>query len=226
MEQEIYKLQEIEHGEKIAHKAEIIWGWGTPAGQKRAQRRAGYLIKFAEIKPGKKILEIGCGTGVFTEKLAQTGAEIVAVDISSHLLSKAQEKISAPNVHLLEADLENLPSLNNYFDAVVGVSILHHVNIRKAIDEISRVLKRGGKVVFSEPNMLNPQIAVQKNVSWIKKWAGDSSSETAFFRRSLARLFEEKGFSLTRAFPKRSSRAPRAAGSCAPECGACSQSRS
>jgi len=56
------------------------------------------------------------------------------------------------------------------------------------------VLKTGGTICFTEPNMMNPQIAVQKNVPWIKRKLGDSPDETAFFRWPLRRLLEQTGY--------------------------------
>ena len=48
--------------------------------------------------------------------------------------------------------------------------------------------------MFTEPNMLNPQIAVQKNISLVKKMAGDSPDETAFFRWSISGKLKQVGF--------------------------------
>ena len=80
------------------------------------------------------------------------------------------------------------------FDSVVGSSVLHHLEIEEALREIYRVLKPGGTIYFTEPNMLNPQIAIQKNVPWIKRKLGDSPDETAFFRWPLWRLLEQTGY--------------------------------
>jgi hypothetical protein len=52
---------EIRHGKKIAANAAGIWGWGSPAGKIRADRRASYFVRLGNITAGKKILEIGCG---------------------------------------------------------------------------------------------------------------------------------------------------------------------
>lgn len=187
------KIQEIKHGKKIADSADFIWGWGTAAGKKRAERRVNYLISLADIKPGKKVLEVGCGTGIFTEKLAATNAKIFAIDISPDIISKAENKMKLANVVFKIADLENLPFENGSFDCVVGISILHHVDIKKALKEIKRVLKRPGVIVFSEPNMLNPQVALVKNISWLKELAGDTPDETAFFRWSIKKLLVNEG---------------------------------
>ena len=80
------------------------------------------------------------------------------------------------------------------FDSVVGSSVLHHLEIKQALTETYRVLKEGGTIYFTEPNMLNPQIAIQKNVPWVKRILGDSPDETAFFRWSLRRLLKQTGF--------------------------------
>lgn len=186
--------EEILHGVKIVNKAEKIWGWATPAGQKRVERRVKMFIELGEIGKGKRILKIGCGTGVFTERIALTGAEIVAIDLSPDLLEKAQRKIKYPNVTFCRENIENMKFQNESFDTVIGSSILHHLNLRKAIKEISRVVKTHGKVVFTEPNMLNPQILVQKNIKFIGKLLGDTPSEDAFFKWQLRYMFQSAGF--------------------------------
>ena len=69
---------EIIHGEMLAQgDTEAIWGWETPAGRLRAERRAGLIAAGAGLRPGVRALEIGCGTGMFTAMFAQTGAQII-----------------------------------------------------------------------------------------------------------------------------------------------------
>jgi SAM-dependent methyltransferase len=87
------------------------------------------------------------------------------------------------------------------FDSVVGSSVLHHLEIEDAIRDIYRVLKPEGTIYFTEPNMLNPQIAIQKNIPWIKRKLGDSPEETAFFRWPLQRLLERTGYRHVRIDP-------------------------
>jgi len=87
------------------------------------------------------------------------------------------------------------------FDTIVGSSVLHHLDIEAALREFFRVLKTGGSMFFTEPNMLNPQIAVQKNIPFIKKRLGDSPDETAFFRWPLERKLKQHGFTDIRIVP-------------------------
>ncbi len=155
---------EVQHGEKIANNAVNIWGWGTPAGKARADRRVSYFIQHGVMTAGKKVLEIGCGTGEFTKRIAQTGADITAVDISPDLLEIARETTPNVNVSFHIQNVGKLDFEDGSFDVVIGSSILHHLDLNPAIKEIYRVLKRGGGIVFTEPNMLNPQIWLERNI--------------------------------------------------------------
>lgn len=86
---------EVEHGKYLASGCpEEIWGWGTPAGQLRAKRRAALILEGAEIGPSSRVIEIGCGTGMFTAMFAESGADIVAVDLSPDLLAERRKGIS------------------------------------------------------------------------------------------------------------------------------------
>src|SRR5579863_8975312 len=155
--------REIKHGEWLeAGDTETVWGWGTPAGQIRARRRADLIIAGAALSPCKRVLEIGCGTGMFTEMFAATGATIVAVDISPKLLQKAlARRLPTDQVTFYERRFEEC-QVEGPFDAVIGSSILHHLEIDSAISRIKELLKPGGRVSFAEPNMLNPQVFLER----------------------------------------------------------------
>lgn len=186
--------QEVKHGTKIARNAEVIWGWDTPAGQIRAARRGRYFIELGGITAGAEALELGCGTGVFTEKIAKTGVTLTAIDISSDLLNKAKEALAGANIRFGVENAEKLSFGPESFDIVFGSSILHHLNLESALDEIRRILKKGGRLVFTEPNMLNPQILIERNIRAIGRALGNSPSETAFTRWKMTRALEAQGF--------------------------------
>ncbi len=192
---------EIRHGEAIADRADEIWGWDLPTGPARLQRRSALLVHHADINPNKRVLELGCGTGCLTKFLAKTGARIIALDLSPDLLIKAETKELPQNVSLQIGNAEALDFSNETFDAVVGSSVLHHVHTDIALDEIYRVLRPGGRIAFSEPNMFNPHIFIQKNIPWIKRLSGDSPDETAFFRWPLFKMLQRIGFDDIRVSP-------------------------
>jgi 2-polyprenyl-3-methyl-5-hydroxy-6-metoxy-1,4-benzoquinol methylase len=186
-------VNEIEHGRILAqHGAGEIWNWEGHAGKLRWARRVRMLSN--HLRVGMQVLELGCGTGYFTRELARSGADIVAVDVSPELLEIAKADCSAPNVGYEIQNACAMSYRDAVFDSVVGSSVLHHLEIEAALREIYRVLKVGGTIYFTEPNMLNPQIAIQKNIPWIKRKLGDSPDETAFFRWPLRRLLKATGF--------------------------------
>jgi len=192
--------KEIQHGRFLAeHGAGEIWNWESPAGKLRWARRVKMLS--SHLRPGISVLELGCGTGYFTRELARSGADIIAIDVSPELLEIAKANCSTPNVRYEIQDAGALSYSDAMFDSVVGSSVLHHLEIKEALRETYRVLKPTGAIYFTEPNMLNPQIAIQKNVPWVKRKLGDSPDETAFFRWSLRRLLEQTGFREVRIDP-------------------------
>jgi SAM-dependent methyltransferase len=187
--------REIHHGIKLAKgDPELIWGWATPAGRLRAMRRGKMIASGAGLGSGTRVLEIGCGTGVFTRMFAQTGAQLLAVDISADLIKMAKsKKPTSPRVRFLQKRFEDC-DVHGPFDAVIGSSVLHHLDLSLALNKIYDLLKPGGIMGFTEPNMLNPQIFLQKNVAWLKRRLGDSPDETAFFHWRLRGLLLQTGF--------------------------------
>jgi len=184
---------EVEHGKFLAKfGAGKIWNWESPAGKIRWKRRVTMLI--SHLQPEMRVLEIGCGTGYFTKELLKTGSNIIAIDISPDLLKLATSHTTTDNITYIVGNAYNLSFKNDSFDSIVGSSVLHHLNVDSALVEFFRVLKPGGTLYFTEPNMLNPHIALEKNIPYLKRKLGDSPDETAFFRWSLKKNLESKGF--------------------------------
>ena len=194
---------EIAHGRMLAaSESEETWGWTTPAGQSRARRRADLIIGAAGLRSGLTALEIGCGTGMFTERFAAAGARIVAVDISPDLLAKAiDRRLPADRVRFEQRRFEILelsdPSIQAWaaggFDAIIGSSVLHHLDIPAAIETCKKLLAPGGRIAFAEPNLLNPQVWMERNFrSWFPYVSQD---ETAIVRWPLQRQLARAGFS-------------------------------
>lgn len=187
-----YREDELRQGKSILDTAEKIWGWETPAGRIRLERRFELFFKY--IADRKKILEIGCGTGLMTRKLADCGYDVTALDISPELLEKARERVGADNARFVCADLHELPLGDEMFEAVAGVSVLHHTRVCEVLRGIFRVLAPGGMLLLSEPNMLNPQIFLMKKCPAIGKMMHEVPGETAFIRKRLKKELETCGF--------------------------------
>jgi SAM-dependent methyltransferase len=187
--------REIEHGRKIAANAESVWFWESPAGRRRADRRAELFVEHGALAPGKRALELGCGTGVFLERVARSGATLHGVDLSEDLLEKARARLAAlPNVVLDRGNAEALPYPDGHFDTVYGSSVLHHLDLDAALTAAHRVLRPGGRVVFAEPNILNPQVLLMFRYGPLKERFGVSPDERAFSRFRARRALERAGF--------------------------------
>ena len=192
---------EILHGRYLAGlDTETAWGWGTPAGRRRAERRARIISAGAGLGPGVRALEIGCGTGLFTSFFGETGADVLAIDISPDLLALAAERPNlSRRVRFRCARFEDL--VEGPFDAVIGSSVLHHLDIDDALDNILRLLKPGGWCSFAEPNMLNPQVFLERRVPALRRRLHVSPDETAFVRWPFARRLKRHGFEEIRITP-------------------------
>ena len=189
---------EIKHGQFLVEGcAEEIWGWGSPGGQVRARRRAAIILEGATIDRSSRVIEIGCGTGLFTAAFAQSGADIVAVDISRDLLEIAAQR-NLTNVRFVGKNFEDC-ELEGPFDAAIGSSVLHHLDIERALPKIFSLLKPGGRFSFAEPNMLNPQIYCERHFR--RFFPQVSPDETAFVRLQLRRRLEAAGFEDVRIRP-------------------------
>jgi len=149
-----------------------------------------------QFKKSHKVLELGSGTGEYSRRLANFESDLFCTDLSYNMLNKAKAKLEGRrHTYIFASDIDDLPVKEGTFDAVVGNSVLHHLpDIEQSVGELLRVLKPSGIFAFSEPNMINPQIYMQKNVSYFKKLSGDSSDETAFYRWRIEKVFKKYGF--------------------------------
>lgn len=108
--------------------------------------------KFWSHLKNKSVLEIGCGTGRHTEKLAALGNTITAIDLSSGMLAQARRKPSLRNVAFVESDVFQFSVNDGHeFDAVVAALVLEHIDDLKVFfKKVSGFLKPGGEAFFSE----------------------------------------------------------------------------
>src|SRR5262245_13868611 len=128
-------------------------GWGSFAPLEVVTTiPAGALVRFAAVRSGEALLDVGCGTGPVAVTAARTGARVRALDLSPVLLEHARRNAStaAVEIEFSEGDVEALPYADGTFDVVV--SQFGHMFAPRpevAIGEMLRVLKPGGRIAFS-----------------------------------------------------------------------------
>jgi SAM-dependent methyltransferase len=110
------------------------------------------LVRFAGVRAGQRVLDVGCGTGVVALTAARTGATVIGADLTPALLESARRNAELANLAVTfeEADVEALPFAAASFDVVVS-QFGHMFGPRPevTIAEMLRVLKPGGTLAFS-----------------------------------------------------------------------------
>ena len=118
------------------------------------------VLKKLDPKEGKYVLDLGCGTGRITYKLVKAGCKVVGVDFSTESLKVCEQRCSEfhnkNNLHLIRADVCNLPLKDCYFDKCVSAEVFEQIPSEKErlrmLSEIRRVLKFNGKLVLTTYN--------------------------------------------------------------------------
>lgn len=158
-------------------------------------------------KLGKKVLDLGCGTGALTLRLAESGYEVTGVDISAQMLDQLARRSKKLNVRLVEADIFSLPFNEASFDAAVSRWVLPHFSDwSAAVRQVSRVLKSGGVFIFDFPSREHIEHAQSRESLLSKERLGYEHSEEdsvdpyfyygAETRESMAKVLAENGFTL------------------------------
>ena len=110
-----------------------------------------FLAQTDLLKPGDKILEIGCGIGSVVFELSRKGHDIAGIDISGEAIEYGRRKYG--DIHLDVQAAETLPYDDESFDVVLSFDLFEHIaSIDKHVGEVARVLRPEGYYLFQTPN--------------------------------------------------------------------------
>ncbi len=127
---------------KVYQRTQLDSYTGIPISKERLERIVGGSL---EIFNGKKVLEAGCGAGRFTEIMLQSGAEVLAADLSAAVEANYHNCSKFEHYSVIQADVVHLPILPNQFDIVVCVGVIQHTpDPEKTIAALCSYLKPGG----------------------------------------------------------------------------------
>jgi len=132
----------------------------------------------------KRILDAGCGAGYLCRKLARKGARVTGIDLSSKLIKMARlkEKEQPLGIRYYTGSLSNLEMLSSStFDVVISnMALMDTLNLKKALEEISRVLKNHGVLIFS---ISHPCFASSCMSEWERQPPDSERNEDRLYRK-------------------------------------------
>lgn len=118
------------------------------------------VLDAANVVPGIRALDLGCGSGDLTLALLRRGAAVTALDLSAGMLRitrcRVEQYAAGQRADFVAAPVERTGLPRGSFDLIVGRFILHHVDLRPAAPELARLLADGGRAVFLENSGANP----------------------------------------------------------------------
>jgi len=140
----------------------------------RESKRAFFMktgFEESELK-GKLVLDVGCGTGRFTEIAAEYGADVIGIDLSYAVDAAYANMGRRPGVHVVQADIFRLPFRPETFGAIYSIGVLHHTpSTAGAFRCVTPLLKPGGPIAI-----------------WVYAWGGEYSENLDRVRKLTAHL--------------------------------------
>ncbi len=167
------------------------------------------LFREEDLHPGLLVLDAGCGNGRFTYQAAQTGAEVVGIDLGWGIYSAFDHTRSLPNVHIVRGDLFRLPFADDTFDCIFIIGVLQHTgNAQAAFDATVRTLRPGGLVavrIYGQGRRtyetldsliravttrlpINMQISFARITAAIARWLRSGNWRKRFYRRLFSHI--------------------------------------
>jgi SAM-dependent methyltransferase len=145
---------------------------------------------------GKSVLDLGCGAGENTVCLAHRGARIWALDICEALVRTARRRLAGHHLsgraRVLVGSAHAIPLRTASVDVVFGNAVLHHLDLDRAVIEIGRVLRPGGRAVFREPVRNSPALKQLRRLIPLQ-WENVSPFERPLTSRVLAEFASRLG---------------------------------
>ena len=119
--------------------------------ERYAEARPGYRAQVAEfvvataaLGQGSAVLEVGCGTGQLTERLARSGFRLMAIDIGPSMIAAARRRLTDADVSFQVTSFEDLAAADASFDLIISAAAFHWLNPEVAFSKSARLLQPGG----------------------------------------------------------------------------------
>jgi ubiquinone/menaquinone biosynthesis C-methylase UbiE len=159
-------------------------------------------LAFSLFKPEKcmHVLDVGCGTGNFSIKLAKMGLQVTGIDVSNNMLkiAKNKAKVEGVKIDFFNMDVHNMKFEDNSFDGVFSMAVFEFIHEpESALKEMFRVVKKSGRVLIG---------TINKDSKWGELYLGKEHKENSVFKYASLKTME----GLIKLYPEK----PEATGQC------------
>ena len=164
-----------------------LW-FETPMGRLIKGYESKLVLRMLTPDPEELILDAGCGTGIFTADILETGARVVGLELALTMLRHALTKCPGQTFQSVIGDMRRLPFADDSFHKAVSITAIEFIqDARIAVEELFRVTKPGGFIVVATLNSLSP---------WAKRRKAAAKKGHPLFRHAIFRSPDEmKGLS-------------------------------
>jgi SAM-dependent methyltransferase len=180
---------------RMEQAREVYWRRYPGSSPVKLRWRAITVRHCFHVLPGESILEVGAGSGLWTEHLTGVlrGENSITAAVFNASLAQEIRARALPNVSVaLISDLSELPPES--FDYVVGTAILCHSEYARNLQAIYRLLKPGGQLFFFEANYWNPQVFVKCTIPAVGRWAGHANCQVGMRKYKLMQVASQQGY--------------------------------
>lgn len=153
----------------------------------------------------KKVLEIGCGLGTDLLQFARGGASATGVVLTPKSVELVKKRFAMENLQVdaRVADAENLPFDSDSFDVVYSFGVLHHTpNTQKAIDEVHRILKPGGRIIIMLYNRTSLHVWLGAPLYAAMRLSGKKDKDHQKVVANWIRVYDGEGNPLGKAYSR------------------------
>jgi 2-polyprenyl-3-methyl-5-hydroxy-6-metoxy-1,4-benzoquinol methylase len=173
---------------------EAVWR-GVPAGARPERFAARRALLLAHVRPGLRVLDLGCGGGAFAAELAAAGCAVVAVDAAEEALRRTRARV--PGIDARRAvEGEALPLDEDAVDVVWAGEVLEHAaDVVGVLAEVRRVLRWGGTLLVTTPYHGRVSVALLALAGRLEAHFDPRADHLRFFTtRSLEGVLRDAGF--------------------------------
>lgn len=181
---------------------ERYWMRHPATSSVRLRWRAVTVRHCFHVLPGETVLELGAGSGLWTQHLAATlsGENPITAAVFNEEFVDAARKRRLPSTEVVHVEsLDSLPAES--FDYVVGTAILCHSAYAENLAALYRLLKPGGQLLFFEANYWNPQVFLKSTIRPFGRWTGEAGCQIGMRKYQLMKQASHQGFTHVEVVP-------------------------